>query len=209
MLKAAGFTKFTDRNSWLVREESKWVINFQSFNSYLADGVGCTTFSFGINLGVFFDFHRRSPDAPVVEWPKEYEATIRFRALKTLEQPFFNPYGNHPGQDRRDVFLVFEDGSNLEHVVDDAAEVIERDALPTLRLYDDPLYAYCALFDHARNWPPRSPSPQVEVRPCGNVDSPHWREVVVSLGHRIGRDPRTDIREGLDDGFLDSVLGLP
>lgn len=207
LLKAAGFTKFTDRNSWLLREESKWIVNFQSFNSYLADGVGCTTFSFGINLGVYFDFHRPSPDAPVVQWPKEYEATLRFNALKRLGQPLFNPYGRHPGRDRRDVFFVLEDGSNLDEVIDDARGVIEDHGLPTLRLYDDPLYAYCSLFDHARHWPPRSPSAQIEVMPCGNVDSPHWREVVASLSHRLGRDPCSDIENGLDSDLLDSVLG--
>jgi hypothetical protein len=203
-----GLRSSRDRNSWRTCPESKWVVNFQSFNSYLAEGVGCTTFSFGINLGVYFDFHRPSPDASPIERPKEYEATIRLHALKTLQQPFFNPYGKHPGRDRRDVFFVLEDGSNLDEVIDDAREVLERHALPTLRHYDDPLYAYCALFDHARHWPPRSPSPQVDVHPCGNVGSPHWYEGVLTLGHRLGRDPRADIEKGLDEDLIDSVLEL-
>jgi hypothetical protein len=208
LLKAAGFRKFTDRNSWRTGPASRWVVNFGSFNSYLAEGIGCTTFSFGINLGVYFDCHRPSPDAPPIEWPKEPEGTIRFRALKTLQQPFFNPYGKHPGRDRRDVFFVLDDGSNLDEVIDDACEVLASHALPTLHLYDDPLYAYCALFDHARRWPPRSPSPQVEVLPCGSVGSPHWREVVLALGQRLGRDPRAEIEAGLDEDLIDSVLQL-
>ncbi len=206
VLKEVGFTKFTDRNAWSTREGSEWIVNFQSFNSYLAGGVGCTTYSFGINLGIRFDFHRPRPDEPPPEWPKEHEATIRLAALKTLAQPLFNPYGTNPGQDRRDVFLVLEDGSNLDEVIDDAIAVLERDAMPALRLYDDPLYAYCALLDHRRHWPPRSPSPNVEVRPCGMVGSPHWQEVVLALGERLGRDAAADIERGVDDRFLDSVL---
>jgi hypothetical protein len=208
ILRVAGFTRFTDRSSWRTQPESKWVVNFQSFSSYLAEGIGCTTCSFGINLGVYFDFDRPSPEARPIEWPMEYEATIRFHALKTLHQPLFNPYGKHPGRDRRDVFFVLEDGSNLDEVIDDACDVLERHALPTLRHYDDPLYAYCALFDHARHWPPRSPSPQVDVHPCGNVGSPRWREVVLTLGHRLGREPRADIETGLDEDLIDSVLEL-
>lgn len=113
----------TDRTPWCVLDETKWVVNFQSFNSYLAGGVGCTTYSFSIRLGVYFDFHRPSPDYPTIEWPKEYEATLRFTANKRLAQPLFRPFGQGPARDRRDVFFVVEDGSNLEEVVDDARRV--------------------------------------------------------------------------------------
>lgn len=60
-LQAVGFTKFSERNAWRYRDEFIEVINFQSFNSYLADGVGCTTYSFAINLGVYFKWKERIP----------------------------------------------------------------------------------------------------------------------------------------------------
>jgi hypothetical protein len=55
LLKDLGFTKFTGRNAWRFTECATSVVNFQSFSAYVAEGVGCTTFSFGLNLGVYFD----------------------------------------------------------------------------------------------------------------------------------------------------------
>jgi hypothetical protein len=207
LLQAAGFTKFTARNSWRRLDETMWIVNFQSYNSYLADGIGCTTFSFGVNLGVFFDFYQRAPDAPPVEWPPEPAAVLRFHALKRLSQPVFNPYGRHPGKDRPDVWFVAEDGSNLDEVIDDARGVIEEHGLPALRLYDDPLYSYCALFDQALQWPWRSPSPQLEVTTPVRIGSPYWLEVIEAFARRIGRDAHADLENGLDSDLLDAVLG--
>ncbi len=51
-LKENEFTKFTGRDSWRVKKDTIEVINFQSFNSYNADILGVTSFSFGVNLGV-------------------------------------------------------------------------------------------------------------------------------------------------------------
>src|SRR6266851_3843005 len=53
LLKEHGFVKFTSRTSWRFTEQTIHVLNFQSFNSYLAEGVGSTTYSFAINLGCY------------------------------------------------------------------------------------------------------------------------------------------------------------
>src|ERR1700756_4978391 len=54
LLQAAGFTQFTTRTGWRYAGEKIDVVNFQSFNSYLASSLGCTTYSFCINLGCSF-----------------------------------------------------------------------------------------------------------------------------------------------------------
>ena len=53
LLRIAGFEKFNSRNAWRFGNVF-WVVNFQSFNRYNATVLGCTTFSFAINLGLHF-----------------------------------------------------------------------------------------------------------------------------------------------------------
>lgn len=54
VLKENGFKVITQRSAWRYNTTRIDVINFQSFNSYLAESVGCTTFSFAVNLGIYF-----------------------------------------------------------------------------------------------------------------------------------------------------------
>jgi hypothetical protein len=53
VLRAEGFDSFTGRFAWRYVESAVDVLNFQSFTASVADGVGCTPFSFGLNLGVW------------------------------------------------------------------------------------------------------------------------------------------------------------
>jgi hypothetical protein len=53
-LKRLGFNRRTPRTAWRDRPDAIQVMNFQSFNSYLAEAIGSTTYSFGVNLGVFY-----------------------------------------------------------------------------------------------------------------------------------------------------------
>ena len=55
-LRDVGFDRRTARTAWRRWSEGVDVVNFQSFNSYLAGGVGCTTFSFAVNLGTTLDY---------------------------------------------------------------------------------------------------------------------------------------------------------
>jgi hypothetical protein len=54
-LQEAGFTHFTSRIAWRYSSGETDIIRFQSFNSYLAISVGCTTYSFCVRLGGCFD----------------------------------------------------------------------------------------------------------------------------------------------------------
>ena len=207
LLTDLGFTRFTGRNAWRVIDGAKWVVNFQSFSAYLADGVGCTTYSFGLNLGIYLDDVPPWPGQAVADKPKEYECAFRFIGRKTLSQPWFHPYGRDPAIDRDDVWFVLEDGTNLDAVVADARSVIGGPGIATLRAYGDPLYAYCALFDYGRNWPPVPPASLIGVVPSGAYESERWREVVGPIARRLGRDLNTDLERGLPDELMLEVLG--
>ena len=78
-LKTVGFTKFTTRTAWRFGS-ALHVVNFQSFNSYNAKILGCTTMSFAVNLGLHFDFKPKgggteyfAPDNP----PNEAQCLFR------------------------------------------------------------------------------------------------------------------------------------
>jgi hypothetical protein len=53
-LKKQGFTEFSARTAWRHSKAKIDVVNFQSFNSYLAGVIGCTTYSFALNLGCYY-----------------------------------------------------------------------------------------------------------------------------------------------------------
>jgi hypothetical protein len=207
MLEKAGFTTFRGRDAWRSLEDQTWVVDFQSFNAHLADGVGCTTYSFCVRLAIHLPEDLPLPASADPARPKEELGSFRFTARKRLSQPYFHPWGQAQPTDRRDVWYVREDGSNLSEVVSDAREVIASGGLRQLEAYRDPLYAYCALFDYARRWPPRAVDDDIEVIPSGSYDSPRWRRLAEILAHRLGRDAARDQQAGLPENLLLRVLG--
>lgn len=51
-LRDAGFTKFAARKAWRFDEHTVELVTCRSFSSYIAGGVGCTTYSFAMTTGV-------------------------------------------------------------------------------------------------------------------------------------------------------------
>lgn len=203
-LREAGFSKFTGRTSWRDLGEIVWVVNAQSFSSHIAHGVGCTTYSFGVNLGIYYrgNITSVSPNT----WPRVELCTFRFVALKSIAQPMFHPYGQRRRTDRRDVWYVTPDGSNIMQAVQDATAVILGPGLSQLTAYSDPEYAYCALFDYARTLPPRAVSTSIEPVAFGRFQSPAWQDRVNVIAPMIGRSAHNDIANGLPTSVMESVL---
>ena len=114
LLRDRGFTSFTSRTAWRDREQLIDVINFQSFNRYNADVLGCTTFSFAVNFSIYLaDLPSDHP--PAIRnnrlRPAEYQGHVRRRLRPT-----------HPRLSKaKDIWLVDEDGHNAENVVAEAA----------------------------------------------------------------------------------------
>jgi hypothetical protein len=118
-LQTHGFSAFTSRTAWRYREGRIDVVNFQSFNDYLATGVGCTTFSFTLNLGIYL-LDQPPPGRPLREKggqarPEEWLCHLRFHPHRTLEQPELG---------RRDIWYLDPGGRYLEAAVRDARTVI-------------------------------------------------------------------------------------
>ena len=118
-LKEQGFQRITARNAWRTSEDAIEVLNFQSFNSYNASVMGVTTYSFSVNLGVYYKFTNVRPWANYEELkePKCPECHAVRSVLKGQKQNETNS---------QCVWFVAEDGSNLEEVIADAKqEIIE------------------------------------------------------------------------------------
>jgi hypothetical protein len=124
-LRQNGFDKFSGRTAWRNLPDQIHVVNFQSFNSYLAGGIGATTFSFALNLGIYFRavpmWHPTPASQDPSVRPEEYHCHFRLKLSKEIEQPLLP---------RRDVWFVAPDGTNLLETLADARAVILNDGLP-------------------------------------------------------------------------------
>ena len=115
LLKAAGFSRFTPRNAWRFGTSKVDVVNFQSFNSYIAECIGCTTYSFSVNLGRrFFDEHN-------AKLPKEYHCQFRGRVHRNFHQLEL---------ERRDIWCLDPAGKYLDRVMSDVAFSLQIEAVP-------------------------------------------------------------------------------
>ncbi len=188
VLKEAGFAKFTARKAWRYSDQTIDLVDFRSFTSYVATGVGCTTFSFAVTIGVFY----RCLD-PDFETPQDYNLTFRGDLGKALQQPWFEPQGPMMAAvgDRPDVWYVRPDGSNLTDCVEDATHQLMVGGLPLLDQLGTPDHAYRMLLtETSRSTGFGTPGLSMPGRP----DSPRWRDVTIAIGHLVVDDPRDDMR---------------
>jgi hypothetical protein len=131
LLQDAGFTQFTTRTAWRYPGEKIDVVNFQSFNSYLANSVGCTTYSFCVRLGCSFDAIPRSERVKSKDGlfrTEEYECHFRLTLQKTIRQPNLK---------RTDVWYVDPSGQNLKVVIEDAKRAILEKGLRWFNRFTD------------------------------------------------------------------------
>src|SRR5260370_24073393 len=134
LLKDAGFSRFTSRTSWRYATNRIDVVNFQSFNSYLASAVGCTTNSFALRLGCYFTYIPYPHGADRLQQkegkllPHEYACPIRRPLLRSISQPEFP---------RKDIWYVDPDGRSLSPVISDSALAIVNLAFPWFERFSD------------------------------------------------------------------------
>ena len=130
-LRDVGFSRFTGRDAWRLGRTKIDVVNFQSFGPSLADGLGCTTFSFGVNLGCYL------PDVPPSsvfprgnydKLPKEYECHFRGKVHRTLQQPEWS---------RLDVWYRDPEGIYLEPALRDATRALLGEGMSWFARLDD------------------------------------------------------------------------
>jgi len=125
LLREQGFKEFSSKTAWRYAPEQIHVVQFSSCNSYIAEGVGCTTFSFGVALGAYIRVVPRTYQIvagkdPTVR-PQNYHCHFRHFLKKRIEQAALP---------RKDVWYVEPDGCNVLDVLADAREVLKSEGLP-------------------------------------------------------------------------------
>lgn len=121
LLREAGFTRFEARNAYANRGPFINVVNFQSFNSYLAGGLGCTTFSFAVNLGVYIIGQQGEYGLPRDKAgqlaPREYHCAFRSQLRKRTPVDGFA---------RDDIFFIDPDGRTAASCFEELRQLAER-----------------------------------------------------------------------------------
>jgi hypothetical protein len=119
LLKTYGFSKASARTAWRHGNQKIDVVHFQSFNSYNADVMGVTTFSFAVHLGAYLRYvPPKWPPKKIkdgVPYPAEYECQFRGALHRTISQP----KNAHPH-----VWFVDTDGRNFSWCVNDVVQKI-------------------------------------------------------------------------------------
>ena len=140
ILKKNGFSHFTSRNAWRFHSDRIDVINFQAFNSYNAGLMGCTTFSFAVNLGCYLIY---IPDhaGPLKEsdgklLPDESQCHMRRRIQprdkRSIVERFFKR--NVP----KDVWRIDENGSNLTASIEEVASSLQNKGFQWFSRFAEP-----------------------------------------------------------------------
>ena len=172
VLKAEGFEIVTARSRWRHRADTIDVVNFQSFNRYNADVLGCSTFSFAVNLAVYLNAipeeHPISVRAGRV-CPHEYESHIRRRLLPQSPSLPKAP----------DIWVIEEQGENLEETVRTVKTELREVGLPWLAAFQDLPRVLGMLRD-------RVPPPDRLTWLPGNTDSPARNRAVGYVALALG-----------------------
>jgi Domain of unknown function (DUF4304) len=160
-LKSIGFNKFSSRTAWRHHSDRIDVVNFQSFNSYNADVIGCTTFSFTVNLGCYllaippqFEPSRLKIQKGIL-LPQEYECHMRGQLSPTIQQPKLLA---------TDIWFIDESGENLAWSITDVIQLLQREATSWFKQFESQSNVLRILLDEpetmSRLWGfGRNPSP--------------------------------------------------
>jgi hypothetical protein len=133
LLKSANFNYSTGRIYWRFEKERTDVIRFQSFNSYLAERLRCTTYSFAILIGSYLtcvpDKYGSIKNKGDHLLPREYQCHFRGMAVKKqIKQPEFP---------REDIWYIDPDLHYLDSAIQDAFLSLKNYVLPWFEKFNN------------------------------------------------------------------------
>jgi hypothetical protein len=189
LLRRDGFTRFSTKTAWRYTPEQIHVVNFQSFSSYHAEGLKCTTFSFAVNLGIYFrciPFNYPPPKGcdPSLE-PQEYECHFRHVLSKRIGQEVLP---------RRDIWYVEPDGSNVLETLADARTALEEDGLTWFSRFASLLAVFHLLLKNGD-------LPELYAA----HGSPEWKYTVGHIARTLGRSEVAEPMIAQAEGELEAI----
>jgi hypothetical protein len=195
-LRERGFGTFSSRSAWRHRSGRIDVVNFQSFNAYNAGVIGCTTYSFALNLGCY-----------LLAIPPQFEPS-RIKEKKGHLVP--EEYACHfrgqlsPGIPQRellakDIWLIDQTGSNLASSFDDVWAALDGSGLPWFEQFASPAEVL-RILSH-------EPEQQGRLWGFGNNPSPvrHYLIGYVALNLNHGSLAKDHLQHALASGCFSLV----
>jgi hypothetical protein len=173
LLKKNGFDKWTGRTYWRYLNDRINMIDFQSFNSYNADVIGCTTFSFSINLSCFL---RYIPSQTEIKYkdselrPREEQGHFRGGLKKGIIQNELN---------RQDIWYIDKDGANLIDVMIDCGQQIEKNGIDWFNQFTTKQKVFSILINDSED--------MENIFGFGNFNSPLRNEYTAYLAIELGK----------------------
>jgi hypothetical protein len=119
-LREHGFDTFAPKRAWQHLPDRTWIVEFRSFNTYQAALMGCTTFSFQVELAIAL----RGEVANALKRPRSVDGDMRTG---------LSLYGDWRGQ----VWRIEEDGSNLASALEEATEALVGPAMAWFERFAD------------------------------------------------------------------------
>jgi hypothetical protein len=142
ILKDNGFSHFTSRSAWRFHADRIDIVNFQSFNSYRASVIGCTTYSFVVNLGCYLLYIPYQYGSTLIQQkggrllPEESQCPLRGRIHPKDRRQFIERLLNHksPG----DIWPIDEDGNNLASTLEEVCQNLLTEGQEWFKRFDAP-----------------------------------------------------------------------
>ena len=131
ILKENGFEKYTGRTYWRYKRDRIDILNFQSYNSYNAEVMGCTTFSFAVNLATFLNYMPTEigiKEKNGLKRPAESNGHFRSSIKKNFKQKEF---------ENENIWFIDDDGKYLTDAVNDCKNQIEKNAFQWYDQFDN------------------------------------------------------------------------
>jgi hypothetical protein len=186
---------FSSRTAWRHRPDRIEVVNFQSFNAHHAAVIGCTTYSFVVNLGCYVLAipPQYEPDRMKEKkgrlLPEEYRCHFRGRISPSKDQRVHREKG---------LWSIDATGSNLDPSLEDVWGVLEGSGLPWFEQFASPAEILRIL----RNEPL-----QDRLHGFGNNPSPvrHYFLGYVALNSNDRTAAKDHLQHALDSGCFASV----
>lgn len=121
-LKEVDFDSFQGTTAWRHTPGRIEIVHIKFIRPCDTTIIGCTTASFSLEQGLFFESFPNNQVMKFSQWlPEPYGASMRNFHRRTIAQPALK---------RRDIWLVEQDGSNLEECVADAIKILQLKAEP-------------------------------------------------------------------------------
>ena len=205
ILRKQGFTRFDSRSAFANRGKFIHVVNFQSFNSYLADGLGCTTFSFRLNLGVYVlgspGESSRTRDKIGALAPQEYECQFRTNLRKR---------GPIDGFAAEDIFYIHPEGRTTARCFEEVRYLLAEKAPHWFALRNDVDQLLTQMREIEEYSTAAAPEGELDCASCGTLNWLQLKTTLLLQRHRS--TPTAETAEAVlrtIDSLIGTLLDFP